>query len=333
MNQVRKTFSRFRAWQRNPYTYTAVSRKAHRCLNCGHDYEGNYCPRCGQAADTGRLGWRVVWEKIIDVWDVEQRSLPLTLWFLIWRPGYMIRDYLDGRRQLCYSPVMLLFMLGIAVTILNLFPSSESDFTPSGDSVTLDAFMKWEKMNVGWGFIILNSFLILPTWIVFRYSPLHSRHTLPEGFFIQMFMGSLMLFTDLLENVLHLDGHLTFLLVFFFLFGYGPVFGYNAWGTIWRFVICIYSSLTNIIITALCVDVIVGNPLTKDYVMRSSVQFCTSVALVILAFFISRRTERLRKAKAPVTDPSIDDIGWKAQFTERKRRKKRRMRKLKSTLG
>ena len=163
-----------------------MSRLKRHCLNCDEDYEGNYCPRCGQAANTGKLGWNMVWEKVIDVWDVEQHSLPLTIWHLIWRPGYLIRDYLDGRRQLYYSPVMLLIMLGVAITLVKMIPGEGPDHTPIRDSVTLDAFMKWVSTNMGWGYIILNSFLILPTWIAFRYSPLHSRHTLPEGFFIHI---------------------------------------------------------------------------------------------------------------------------------------------------
>ncbi len=294
MNKVKKIFTRFRAWQRNPHSYAPMSRKEHHCLNCGQHFEGDYCPRCGQMATTGRLGWNTVWEKVIDVWDMEQHSLPLTLWHLIWRPGYMICDYLDGRRRHYYSPVMLLIMLGVAITLIHMLPSEEPNFTPVGDSVTLDTFMKWETTNVGWGYIILNSFLILPTWIVFRYSPLHSRHTLPEGFFIQMFIGSLMLLMDLIGSILPGEMSLLFLVPFLFLFSYGPVFGHSVWGTIWRFLICIYSALTNIIMTALCIDVIIGNPLAMHFIMRSLVQFGTSVALVILAYFISRRTERLR---------------------------------------
>ena len=91
MNIIKKLFTRFRAWQRNPRTYAPMSRKEQHCLNCGQDFEGNYCPRCGQEASTGRLSWNTVWVKVIDVWDVEQHSLPLTLWHLIWRPGYLIR--------------------------------------------------------------------------------------------------------------------------------------------------------------------------------------------------------------------------------------------------
>ncbi len=307
MNIIKKLFTRFRAWQRNPRTYAPMSRKEYHCLNCGQDFEGNYCPRCGQEASTGRLSWNTVWVKVIDVWDVEQHSLPLTLWHLIWRPGYLIRDYLDGRRQLYYSPVMLLIMLGVAITLIKMIPGEGPDHTPIRDSATLDAFMKWVSTNMGWGYIILNSFLILPTWIAFRYSPLHSRHTLPEGFFIQMIIGSLMLLTDLVDTLLPEGTSTAFVVPFLFLFGYGPVFGYGVWGTIWRFFICIYFALTNIIMTALCVDVIVGNPLTMHYITKSSVQFGMSVALLILAFYVSRRTERLRKAKAPVTDPSASD--------------------------
>ena len=33
--------------------------------------------------------------------------------------------------------------------------------------------------------------VIFPTWVMFRYSPRHTRHTLPEGFFIQVLFATL----------------------------------------------------------------------------------------------------------------------------------------------
>ena len=120
--KLKQLYVRFRDWQRNPFHFKPMAREAHQCLNCGQQYKGNYCPNCGQKSDTGRLGWHSVFAKVFDVWDVEKNALPTTLLHLLLRPGYMICDYLDGRRRPYYSPVMLVFILAIAVDIIMGYP-------------------------------------------------------------------------------------------------------------------------------------------------------------------------------------------------------------------
>ena len=115
MMKQMQLYARFRDWQRNPFHYEPMAHEVHRCLSCGYEYEGNFCPNCGQDSNTGRLGWHSVFAKMFDVWDVEKSSLPTTLLHLLSRPGYMICDYLDGRRRPYYSPVMLVFILASGV--------------------------------------------------------------------------------------------------------------------------------------------------------------------------------------------------------------------------
>lgn len=39
--------------------------KTIRCLNCGKEFEGDFCPKCGQSAKTGRFTLRFIWENLI----------------------------------------------------------------------------------------------------------------------------------------------------------------------------------------------------------------------------------------------------------------------------
>ena len=59
------------------------------------------------------ITWRSVWQGIMDVWGVGTRSLPYTLWQLLWRPGYLMRDYISGKRQVSFPPVKMLVIVGI----------------------------------------------------------------------------------------------------------------------------------------------------------------------------------------------------------------------------
>ncbi len=40
------------------------------------------------------------------------RSLLYSLWQLIWRPGYFISDYINGKRQVSFPPVKMLVVMG-----------------------------------------------------------------------------------------------------------------------------------------------------------------------------------------------------------------------------
>ena len=92
----------------------------------------------------------------------------------------------------------------------------------------------------GWSSLISNAFFILPTWKLFRNSPQNTRHTLPQGFFIQVFLATQSL---ILQAISQLTGIWVpfFVMVLYIISTYKQLFGYRWWGTIWR-------TITNIII-------------------------------------------------------------------------------------
>ena len=44
----------------------------------------------------------------LDIWGLGNRPMFRTLRELFWRPGYMVRDYLNGHRQFYFPPFKLL---------------------------------------------------------------------------------------------------------------------------------------------------------------------------------------------------------------------------------
>ena len=82
--------------------------------------------------------------------------------------------------------------------------------------------------------MMMSLFLIIPTWVMFRYSPRHTGHTLPEGFFIQILFACLQVALFLLMlPCWFLFKHMTILSVFYivvvayFIIGYKQLFGYS----------------------------------------------------------------------------------------------------------
>ena len=105
-------------WPQPLATYTYDASTEHHCLNCGHDYAGNFCPNCGQKSNMQRITWKSMLTSFLDIWDFNTRSIPSTMWQLIYRPGYLMKDYLQGRRQSYFPPIKLLFVVALITAII-----------------------------------------------------------------------------------------------------------------------------------------------------------------------------------------------------------------------
>ena len=257
MSSIQEKYHRFRQWQRQPFEYHD-SHDHHGCCNCGAESDNNYCPRCGQKASYGPITWHSVWQGVMDVWGVGTRSLPYTLWQLLSRPGYLIRDYISGKRQVSFPPVKMLVVVAVAFFFVGnwFFPEFWGEFQETGDDVSTETgvtyYMEtigiWLSQHYEWAFLVAFSSLIIPTWFVFRSAPRYPRHTLPQGFFIQVFMtnqfllwlfiGSLVLrllqITDVDVPVMLISTMSLVLLI-----DYHQLFGYGWWGTAWRIVVAV----------------------------------------------------------------------------------------------
>lgn len=101
----------FHIWQLRPYEVAPLSDDNHKCSSCGTEYIGNYCPRCGQSANIGRFSFKKAILNFLDVWGLGNRSMFRTIRDLMFRPGYMIRDYLSGMQSAYFPPIQMFFIL------------------------------------------------------------------------------------------------------------------------------------------------------------------------------------------------------------------------------
>lgn len=239
---LRARYAKFRAWQQAPFHYANHSDGKVACQNCGTTYDGNFCPICGQKANVSRITWNTLREGVMILWGMDTRSLPYTILQLLLRPGYLISDYLSGRRQVSFPPVKMLFILTIgdwllshAKTILGLEEEKAPVEAAPGLSTFFDRFVNWADNNEGWATLLFTGFFILPTWLLFRRAPRHPRHTLPEGFFIQVFMASICEISGILCEIAE---PLLILIPLYYFIAYKQLFGYSAWGTFWRVSLC-----------------------------------------------------------------------------------------------
>ena len=117
--QLKNKYKVFRRWQRMPHHVAPMSKAETDCPTCHTHYAGNYCPRCGQSAKVSRFSIKSALLNFIDVWGMGNRGMYHSLRDLILRPGYMIRDYLDGMRMAYFPPFKMLFILTTFSLIVN----------------------------------------------------------------------------------------------------------------------------------------------------------------------------------------------------------------------
>jgi len=97
-----------------------ANRAGEPCQNCGFEHTAEYCPKCGQLqASFKRPLFSLILEGIRDAFALDGR-IARTLPTLLFRPGRMTRDYLDGKRAR-YVPPFRLFLLSSLVFFLTLF--------------------------------------------------------------------------------------------------------------------------------------------------------------------------------------------------------------------
>ena len=157
------------------------------CLNCGHSYEGAYCPRCGQSHTTGRITWHNFWRTFVMTGIGLQGTLPRTLLELFYRPGFLIRDYLAGKRQHYINPFRCLLLLAaIFVLLQNTVISTDIKASAAAASMSMSndvaqstaeqaaaqkattAMMDTLYSNFGTFNLLLILFMTLPFWVAFR---------------------------------------------------------------------------------------------------------------------------------------------------------------------
>ncbi len=250
---IKERYQRFKAWQRQP-VHHAESHESHHCNNCCQDFTGHFCPTCGQKWNVGPVSWDSIRSLVLDKWGMFKSSFLLTVCQLLLRPGYLIGDYISGKKQTSFPPVSMLTIVALIIILAEkylgivMFGDGEVE-NPAEEAVDASANILFNKMfdSYDWGILLLFVFMSIPTYFVFRHAPRHPRHTWPQGFFIQVFNSSQFLVVALLCAFLrtifglrNIDSSFeVFVLIpLLFFYNYKQLFGYSFWGTLWRMVAC-----------------------------------------------------------------------------------------------
>ena len=265
--RITQQWQRFRRWQLTPAPAPTVNPlKRHVCLHCHEKFVGNYCPRCGQPADTQRLTSKMAFSGTLDVWGLGGRSFPRAMLHLLARPGYMIGDYLRGHRQPYFPIFKMLFLLTAASLLLSsLMPGNDDasttpqvttereDATPAAKAKTTgeqaklyinEAFNTVEKIldsSKPMALLFSQLFFTVGAFGCFRRSPRMGRLTFVEHFYGQTLMAVQLQLYSILWILCTLDEHLKedYALPYWLIFAvavvdYKQLHGFSWWSTVLR---------------------------------------------------------------------------------------------------
>ena len=318
MDSIKSLYQRFRRWQLDPFDNEFSSSQTNTCCNCGHDFVGNYCPYCSQKSGLGPITWRSVWHSVAEVWGMHSRSLPFTLLQLFLRPGYMMRDYITGKRQGSFPPVKMLVLVGVLGVIVDFLTGAIHGMvkTTSGERMDyVSDIFSWLNVHINGAFpppsdylndvfmwlnthpdvfsLILLSFLIIPIYYIFRFTPRVPRHTLPQGFFIQVFSTAVFLILNMLYDITSMGGLVLLLAAVLIFVTYKQLFGYGVWGTLWRVVLAFVCALT---LMSMLLNVNYGFHLlreqqpevAKGYFLNVPIALFFLLIILVFSYYISK---------------------------------------------
>ncbi len=179
------------------------------CLCCGTVFHGNYCPQCGQSSSTRRLRLSDMVSHMVSSLTNLDGQLLHTLHDLFTRPGYMIWDFICGRRAEYFKPVQMLFFLATVYLLVDMVVDIDTDAAIVADidremanekTAEIVQFLQWGKDLVEWihdnkalSALLSNLLLLLPMKWAFRKTERGREMNLTEYFYALAFVGCLQL--------------------------------------------------------------------------------------------------------------------------------------------
>lgn len=273
--EVKDRYKRFVEWKQRSHQVDPLLDEAHECATCGTRYEGNYCPRCGQSARIGRYSFKKALLLFLDVWGVGNRGMFRSIRDLILRPGYMIRDYLQGMQMAYFPPFKMLFLLctlsflidsGLNIQGINrykLYMEQEREYTEQkkaeaqSDNTLNEVgrvsaiaahdimYLVEEKIKENYQFVMLFSLLVfsLPLWMLLRHSPAIPDLRLSECFVSMVYITNMLLIYFLIPSLLcfsfKAESRFDFVAVLLAVIPIKQLSGHSYWGTIWRLLLAL----------------------------------------------------------------------------------------------
>lgn len=90
------------------------------CKNCGTAIDDKFCPHCGQKAAVHRFTIKHILHDFFHVFTHFDKGLPYLIKEMFIKPGVVVREYLEGKRNKYYNPFQFFLLSSAAVLFLTV---------------------------------------------------------------------------------------------------------------------------------------------------------------------------------------------------------------------
>lgn len=204
------------------------------CKNCSFQFQGNYCPQCGQSSHEQRIDARYILHDVPhSIFHIDQGFF-YTLKSMFTRPGAIIDEFLEGQRVKYFRPLAyVVIMSAICTLIVKGLQWLMIKTAGTGAAVAQDEsfFTHYFSLFI----FIMIPFASLITWLTFY----KKKYNYWEHFIANTYIAAQLNIMLVLINLVGLIVVIftkkftgidfgIFIIIFmsFFLYLYGSVFGY-----------------------------------------------------------------------------------------------------------
>ncbi|WP_426166766.1 DUF3667 domain-containing protein [Sandarakinorhabdus sp. DWP1-3-1] len=122
----------------------------HECANCGQHLTGNYCANCGQQAHVHRSLAHVGEEFVHGITHFDGKTWK-TLPMLLFRPGRLTREYIEGKRARYIAPVplflLVVFLMFFVFSFVHVKPGGGATDSNGKQLTQAEAIVELPKIN------------------------------------------------------------------------------------------------------------------------------------------------------------------------------------------
>jgi hypothetical protein len=142
------------------------------CLNCGAPVTGKFCSQCGQKKETHRftIGHLLAHDLVHGMFHLD-KVFPYTAKKLFTRPGYAVREYIEGKRISYFNPVTFLLLViaaNLSIQLITGFSYANLFGIASKNASTMEQVQHFLQKNYKPMILVTLPFISLCTWLVFR---------------------------------------------------------------------------------------------------------------------------------------------------------------------
>lgn len=164
------------------------------CLNCNNNFEGAFCNLCGQKSATHRFTMHEWLHEIPHSILHVDSGFFVTIKTLFLRHGNAIREYLQGKRKLLFSPFLyVLILCGVFVVVSHfVVPHTESEHQEFN---TLKEALAYIETNY---YKILVVAMILPVTIGSYLAYIKSGYNFAENLVLNAYLTGQLVIADII---------------------------------------------------------------------------------------------------------------------------------------